>query len=122
MKKLVKRLAEACRDAIEKAACNSYSDGTNPFSFDGVACTLQLSCVKYDVIEVSCDDNGTHEVCVCHKDVEHTNIEDAIAAYLDGNADEFSSWQEAHENDRGSEPYIDPGFASWVDYCNYMYR
>lgn len=123
MKKLVKKLAESCKEAIENAAYESYSDGTNPYSYDGTDCIVKFSSEQYDTIEVSSCKEGTHEVFVCHKNNEYPNIEHAIEAYLNANANELGVWTDAFDNDiwRGVDPGCDPAFPHHGDFERWAY-
>lgn len=122
MKKLIEELALRCKDAIEQAASESYSNGDNPNSFDGCSCSLDLK--DSDVIEIYCDEKGNHEVHIIKENCNLVeNIENAITEYLDCSADEFSAWQVEFDNDmwRDVDPGCDPAFPHRGDFERWAY-
>jgi hypothetical protein len=119
MKKLVEQLAVKCLEAIEDAACNAYE-----FETIGCRASIELSNERFDVIEIDCDKNGELEIMISHKHSEYPNIEGAIADYIYKKIDLRETWfqnigkYEDEECDNG----LDPSFASWQDFNDYMYR
>lgn len=118
MKKVIKKLAEVCKEAIEQAARESYAD--NPCCFDGCSCLMDLQ--GDDQIEVYCDSNGKCEVLI-YKRVECLNVEKALEAYLDANADPEGAWQEEFDGDmwKDVEPGCDPAFPHRGDFERWAY-
>lgn len=121
MKKLVKDLADKCKDAIEQAAHDSYYDNDTDF-FDGCSCLLDLK--GDDQVEVGCDSQGRYEV-VFYKENENdcANIVSVIEQYLAKNADARQSWQEEFDNDiwRDVDPGCDPAFPHHGDFERWAY-
>ncbi|MDT3388107.1 MAG: hypothetical protein LIR46_10170 [Bacteroidota bacterium] len=121
MKKFIEKIGKQLKDAAENAAYESYAEND---VFDGCFARVDIDNVTY---EVECDTDGAHTVMVCNNNhnygVEYPNIEQAIAAYLDDNADELATWQDACDNDiyRGVDPGCDPAFPHRGDFERWAY-
>jgi len=121
MRQIIDKLAEACREAVEKTAYESYYNGVNPNSFDGCCCSVKL--YGCDAIEVSCYNDGTYEVFICHKESQYLNVEQAIADYLGTHADPLGAWQEADDDNiyEDVDPGCDPAFPHYGDFERWAY-
>ncbi|WP_333615642.1 hypothetical protein [Bacteroides pyogenes] len=119
MRKIIEELSKKCKEAIERAASESYDDG-NFDNFNGCSCLIDLQ--GDNQIEVCCDYNGKHEVTI-YKDIECPNIEKVIAKYLDDNADEETAWKDAYDKDiwRGVDTGCDPAFPHGGDFERWAY-
>lgn len=122
MKKAIETLCVKCKEAIESAARESYSDGSNPQEFDGCSATVDLK--GRDQIEVSCDRKGSFEVVACKENMnEVPNVEKAIQDYLSVNADPQAEWQGEYDNDdwQDVDPGCDPAFPHCGDFERWAY-
>lgn len=121
MKQLVKDLAERCKDAIEYAAYESYSENEE-YHFCGCSCLIDLK--GDEQIDVYCDALNNFEVTF-YKDNENecANITSEIVQYLKDNANPEQHWQEAYDEDiwKDVEPGCDPAFPHYGDFERWAY-
>lgn len=121
MEKTLENLCERCKQAIEDAAYNSYSEGS-PESFEG--CSAMVDLDNDAQIEITSDRRGLHEVCVYHHNGNETpRLERYIKEWLDARTDEPGQWQEAYDNDdwRDVDPGCDPAFPHYGDFERWAY-
>ena len=121
MRQIIEELAKKCKESIEDAAYYSYSDGSNPYRFDG--CWSKVKLDGDDVIEIVCDKRGCHDVAISKKHLEYPNVEQVLAEYLDANADECGAWQDSYDNDmwRTVAPGCDPAFPRHGDFERWVF-
>ncbi|WP_028896717.1 hypothetical protein [Prevotella sp. HUN102] len=119
MKKFIEEFGKQLKEAIEQAAHDSYYEN-DKYYFDGCSCLIDL--LDDDQIEVGCDKHGRHEVRI-YKDTELPNLEEAIADYLDANADPEGAWQEEYDGDmwRDVDYGCDPAFPHRGDFERWAY-
>ena len=114
-------ICEQCAEAINTAAFNSYRDGDSPYSYDG--CGADVHYPSGTEIHVTHDPKTGFLIDAYHKSLAETpNLDRAIVAYLEENADPETEWQQAYDNDdHDGHSSLDAGFGSWQDYYDYMY-
>lgn len=114
-------VCERCVTAINDAARQGYRDGDTSH-YDG--CSAEV-CLSPDTqIYVCHDPQSGFSVEASHPSNQETpNLDEAVIAYLEDNADPETEWQEAYDNDcHGCQATLDAGFGSWQDYYDYMYN
>lgn len=119
MKQLIKKIAELCKDSIEREAVMLY-DYDKQY-FDGCSCDVVLEKHKR-WIEIECDESCCHKVII-FGDNECPNIENEIAEYLDKNAQERKLFEDRKSNNHYSDcdPGCDPAFPRLGDFERWAY-